>query len=201
MDLDSLMAAYRDGDAQAFSALFAQLAARVHRFFMRCFGETAVADDLLQQTFLKVHRARGAFRGAGARAWIFAIAARVRLDEYRRRRRIPEDGDDEALARAPDRAAADRGDVLVALDRARRESAVSDAINSLPESQRVILHLHRVEGMTFAEIARVLDTTEGAVKLRAFRAYGRLRKLLAPLIDEPAEPPAAPGAPQRRILP
>lgn len=191
MDLDGLMAAYRDGDARAFATLFAELAPRLHRFFVRSFAEVAVADDLLQQTFLKVHRARRDYRGDGARSWIFAIAARVRLDELRRRRRVPEDGDEEALARAEDAAAAERPDAVTAIDRSRRDLAVAAAVAALPESQRVILHLHRTENMTFGEIARVLATTEGAVKLRAFRAYARLRKALAPLVEERPAPAAA----------
>jgi RNA polymerase sigma-70 factor (ECF subfamily) len=59
---------------------------------------------------------------------------------------------------------------------------VRAAVDALPESQRVIVHLHRYEGLTFAEIAGSLATTEGAVKLRAFRAYGRLRKQLAAFV-------------------
>jgi RNA polymerase sigma-70 factor (ECF subfamily) len=60
--------------------------------------------------------------------------------------------------------------------------AVRRAVDALPESQRVVIHLNRFEGLTFAEIARVLGTTEGAIKLRAFRAYGTLRQALAPAV-------------------
>jgi RNA polymerase sigma-70 factor (ECF subfamily) len=111
--------------------------------------------------------------------WAFAIAARVRLDEFRKRKRLAEDGDEEALARADEtRAAEARDDGAIDGDTAE---AVRRAVDALPESQRVVIHLNRFEGMTFAEIARVLGTTEGAVKLRAFRAYAALREALAPL--------------------
>ena len=59
---------------------------------------------------------------------------------------------------------------------------VQAALARLPESQRVVVQLHRFEGLTFREIAEVLGTTEGAVKLRAFRAYGELRGLLEDLL-------------------
>ena len=140
-----------------------------------------MADDLLQTTFLKLHRARESYRGEQRlRPWVFAIAARVRLDEFRSRKRWPDDLTEEALARAEDsepsdgpEARADSGDLV---DRVRA------AVDALPESQRVIVHLHRYEELTFTEIATALGTTEGAVKLRAFRAYGRLRKQLAPFV-------------------
>jgi RNA polymerase sigma-70 factor (ECF subfamily) len=55
------------------------------------------------------------------------------------------------------------------------QEAVRAALDRLPESQRTVIHLHRYEGMTFVEIAQVLGTTPGAVKLRAFRGYEQLR--------------------------
>ena len=60
--------------------------------------------------------------------------------------------------------------------------AVRRAIGRLPPSQRAVIHLHRYEQLSFAEIARALGTTEGAIKLRAFRAYEELRRELGPLL-------------------
>lgn len=177
---ETLMAAYVAGDRRAFEQLFARLAPRLHRFFQRSFRAEATADDLLQVTFLKLHRARETYKpDMRVAPWAFAIAARVRLDEFRRRKRLAEDGDEEALARAEEARAAETRDEG-ALD-GDAADAVRRAVDALPESQRVVVHLNRFEEMTFAEIARVLGTTEGAVKLRAFRAYGALRRVLAPL--------------------
>jgi RNA polymerase sigma-70 factor (ECF subfamily) len=98
---EELMAAYRAGEARAFERLYALLGPRLHGFFMRSFNNRAMADDLLQTTMLKIHRARGDFRdGLRVRPWVFSIAARVRLDEYRKRRRIKEELDEERLAQA-----------------------------------------------------------------------------------------------------
>src|SRR5215471_9549398 len=103
---EMLMAAYVTGDRPAFTTLFDRLAPRLHRFFRRSFGNDATADDLLQQTFLKIHRARDSYRrDLKVAPWAFAIAARVRLDELRRRKRIPEDGDEDAWARADEQQA------------------------------------------------------------------------------------------------
>lgn len=176
-DDDELMAAYAGGDARAFEALFARFAPRLHAFFLRSFHQTQVADDLLQVTFMKVHRAREQYRPELRVApWLFAIAARVRLDELRKRLRMPEDADEEALARADEQAPRDPPP-----DPGMRD-AVRAALAALPESQRAVIHLHRYEGMTFAEIAKVLGSTEGAVKLRAFRAYETLRERLKGLL-------------------
>ena len=175
------MTAYVSGDRRAFEQLFARLAPRLHRFFRRSFGTEATADDLLQQTFLKLHRARDSYDHTMRVApWAFAIASRVRLDEFRRRKRLAEDGDEEALARADEARAADPPGGGLDPDTA---DAVRRAVDALPESQRVVIHLNRFEDMTFAEIARVLGTTEGAVKLRAFRAYATLRQTLAPAVN------------------
>lgn len=170
---EELMSAYVAGDARAFEKLFARVAPRVHAFFLRSFRDAAVADDLLQVTFMKVHRARDQYRRDLAVApWLFAVAARVRLDELRRRLRLPEDADEDALARADEQAPRDPPPDTDLQD------AVRAALARLPESQRVVIHLHRYEGMTFPEIAQVLGTTAGAVKLRAFRGYETLRKEL-----------------------
>src|SRR6267143_3096617 len=105
---EELMSAYVAGDARAFEQLFARLAPRVHAFFLRSFRDSAVADDLLQVTFMKVHRAREQYRNdLRVAPWIFSVAARVRLDELRRRRRMPEDADEEVLAKADEAAARD----------------------------------------------------------------------------------------------
>jgi RNA polymerase sigma-70 factor (ECF subfamily) len=84
--------------------------------------------------------------------------------------RLPEDADEEALARADEQAPRDPPPDTDVQD------AVRAALERLPEGQRVVIHLHRYEGMTFPEIAQVLGATPGAIKLRAFRGYETLRK-------------------------
>jgi RNA polymerase sigma factor (sigma-70 family) len=177
---EALMSDYIAGDELAFTRLFDRIAPRVHAFFLRSFGKPEVADDLTQQTFLKMHAARRQFRNdSPVKPWIFAIAARVRLDEYRRRKRLPR-LDEDGLAAADEvplaPPAADPA------ERAEVKEQVGAALARLPESQRVVVHLHRFEGLTFGEIARILDTTEGAVRIRAFRAYEKLRQDLQGLV-------------------
>jgi RNA polymerase sigma-70 factor (ECF subfamily) len=179
---EALMTAYVAGDADAFRRLFGRLAPRLHAFLRRSVGSGAEADDLLQQTFLRLHDARDRWRsGQPVRPWLFTIAARARLDWLRRRSRSPEVPEAaDAVANAP--AAGDGADD--ALVRGEVAARVRAELDRLPEAQRTIVHLHRYEGMTFGQIAAVLGTTEGAVKLRAFRAYETLRRRLADLVEE-----------------
>jgi RNA polymerase sigma-70 factor (ECF subfamily) len=184
VDEPSLMAAYVSGDHGAFERLFRRLAPKVYGFFMRSFGDATVAEELVQVTFLHVHRSRATYRlGLPVRPWLFAVAAHARRDELRRRYRIKEDCDEEALvaAEAAHAAATAAGSVADDAEDARA-TRVREAIASLPESQRVVVHLHRYEGLTFVEIAAILGTTPVAVRVRAFRAYERLREELADLV-------------------
>jgi RNA polymerase sigma-70 factor (ECF subfamily) len=187
---DRLMAEYAAGDEGAFQRLFAMLAPRVRAFFVRSFSDAAVADDLLQTTFLKLHCARGSYRpDLPLKPWVFTIAASVRRDELRRRYRLPPHVDEAELEQA------ELGTVFgydsapgIAVAAAKAD-AVRAAITRLPESQRVVLHLHSYEELTFEQIAGVLGTTPGAVRVRASRAYERLREDLRAYLAPPSEVP------------
>ena len=178
------MARYAAGDSLAFVRLFALLAPRVRAFFLRSFSDGAVADDLMQTTFLKIHRARESYcPERPLRPWIFSIAAGVRRDELRRRYRLPPHVGESELEQAEPKLASDSPSAELILD-ADRAAAVRAAIQRLPESHRAVLHLHCYEELTFAQIAEALGTTAGAVRVRASRAYERLRQELGPHLRE-----------------
>jgi RNA polymerase sigma-70 factor (ECF subfamily) len=106
----------------------------------------------------------------------------VRIDWLRRKGRVLEEQAGEEDPPQPV-ALADEENGFLARERAERVRA---AVDSLGEPQATIVHLHRFEGLTFAEIGRVLGLSEGAAKLRAFRAYEQLRELLRDLVAEGA---------------
>lgn len=181
------MGSYVRGDARAFEELFDRYAARLHAFFSRSFRSSAIADDLVQVTFLKAHSARATYRTElPVRPWIFGIAARVRIDELRRRYRAKEVGD-EGVTEALQSEGPGPDEHLASSQMAAH---VRRALESLPEGQRIVVHLHRFEGLSFGEIAAVLSTaeekplTEVAVRVRAFRAYDALRRILAEYVLE-----------------
>jgi RNA polymerase sigma-70 factor (ECF subfamily) len=176
---EALMEAYVAGDAAAFERLFRTLAPSIHAFFVRSAGPAA-ADDLLQTTFLKIHGARGTWRrGERLRPWAFTIAARARIDWFRRHGRSDAEVDDDGVV-DPD-TSRDPAESLLARERAERLEA---ALATLREPQRAVIHLHAFEGLSFAEVGRILGASEGAVRVRAFRAYARLREALGDLARE-----------------
>lgn len=172
---------YCDGDAQAFRELHAEVAPRLLAYVQAMARSRAVAEDVLQQTFLKVHKARGSYvRGADPVPWMYAIAHRTFLDEVRRRKRAAAPTDDGALPEIPAVitgenavAAAERREVDVELTK-----AALAALAELPQAQRQAVVLTKLDGKSVAEAAAIAGTTPGAMKVRAHRGYEALRRLL-----------------------
>ncbi len=178
------MARHAAGDDGAFEALYDELAPRLYGFLRRMLREGPLAEDALHQTFLSIHEARGRFApGAEVEPWAYAIARRVAIDSFRRRRRERLAGAGEALGEGgrdnpfPDGEAAAR-----AAELSRR---VHDEIGRLPPLQREALLLVRDEGLSLAQAAKVLGIREGALRVRLHRAGGRLRAALG--LEETAE--------------
>lgn len=180
--LDAVMDRYAQGDDRAFGELYRVAAPRVRGFLLRLCGDGALADDLTQETFVRVHRARGAFEpSAAALPWFFAIARNAFVDHRRReqtRRAVsaalpPGDGP----APEPEAPPEARGDEVVAAS--EMLSLVRDTLDTLTPIQREAFVLVRFEGLSIAEAAQVLGVTEAAVKIRAFRAYEALREAIA----------------------
>jgi RNA polymerase sigma-70 factor (ECF subfamily) len=166
--LEELMTAYQRADPQAVTALIDRVSPQLHRFFAGQMGSGADADDMLQETWLRIHRIRHTYRpGAPVLPWLYAIAHRVRIDSYRRRRRVAQEVVVEGL---PERA----GEIRPEPDGPRFEEMVAE----LPESQREVISMLKVDGFSIDEIAKATDSTPGAVKQKAHRAYTRLRAVL-----------------------
>ena len=183
--LNRAMDRYACGEQAAFALVHRALYPRLVAFLARMTGSSALADDLVQETFLRMHRARATFAaGAAVLPWAYAIARNVHLDharasKLRRTERLPSDPG--AEPRASEDAEAD----AVAREAARR---VERVLASLPAAQRDAFVLLRYEGLSVQDAAAVLGATPTAVKLRAFRAYEALRAELADLREGPAEP-------------
>ncbi len=166
--LSALMARFQAGDETAFDEMYRLSLPSVTGFLGRLASRDA-ADDLVQETFLRVIEARRTFRaGAPFRPWFFAIARHVALDARRRwwRRRARE----VAVVVLPERPVAPPAENH--LDGAR----LAELVCQLPEDQREVVWLARVEGMTSAEIAQIVGASPGAVKVRLHRATVKLRE-------------------------
>jgi len=174
---DAAMERYAAGDDAAFEALYDALAGRLYAYLRRHVPDPHGCDDLVQETFLRMHRARGTFMtGAPVLPWAFAIARRLVVDRGRRDRRAPSGMDDVDPEPASPVGATDRPEqVAEAREVARR---LAQALARLPASQRSAFELLKQDGLTLAEAAAVLGVTVTAVKLRAHRAYESIRAAL-----------------------
>lgn len=176
-----LMLALRDGDESAFDALFQRWSGPVLRYVERMLRDAASAEDLVQETFLRMYRARERYQPeARFSTWLYTIATRLALNELRRPRRqhphrsTDEDGADTAPLVLTD--TAPRADDVA---HARRiGTSVETALEALPERQRAALWLSAVEGLSYAEIAESLETTEKSVKALVHRARSALTEKL-----------------------
>ena len=177
---DAAMERYANGDDAAFAELYDAIAPRLFGFLSKATRDGAVTEDLMQQTFLQIHRARGSFiPGAPVMPWALAIAKRLMIDSARRQRVelglfVHAAADDERMRSEPTATAA-ADDVL---DARRLERGVQRRLDALPETQRAAYRLVKQEGLSLKSAAEVLGTSVTAVKLRTHRAYQALRAVL-----------------------
>jgi RNA polymerase sigma-70 factor, ECF subfamily len=169
-NLDALMARYQAGDSAAVTALVECVGPQLHRFFMAQSVGRSDADDLLQETWLRIHRVRHTYRrGAPVLPWFYAIARRVRIDHYRRasrttaRERPLEDISDQPAMTAGEDTRTDDLETLLA---------------PLSDSQREIIRMLKVAGMSLEEVARASSCSVGSVKQKVHRAYRKLRSTM-----------------------
>jgi RNA polymerase sigma-70 factor, ECF subfamily len=169
VDLDRWMERYQQADPEAPIVLVETLSPALLRFFRSQVPTREQADDLLQDTWLRIHRVRHTYRpGEPVLPWIYAIARRVRIDGYRKTRRITtHETAMEVLPEPP----GDR-------ERSGTLPTFETLVLGLPESQREVITMLKVGGLSLEEVARATSSTVGAVKQKAHRAYSRLRKLL-----------------------
>jgi RNA polymerase sigma-70 factor (ECF subfamily) len=174
------MARYADGETRAFVEVYDELAPSLFHYLQRLARNDATAEDLLQQTFLRMHDARGRFApGAAVEPWAFSIARRLFIDWYRQCRNVVVAGllDDDTLPTTePDAEAILRGYELA--ERLER------TLNGLPAQHREVFLLVREHGLSLSQTAEVLGITQLAVKMRAHRAYEGLRAAFEEVYDE-----------------
>lgn len=176
-----LLAAGR-GDQAAFAELLQHHQQPVYGFIVRMLGGPSGADDLTQDTFLRLWRAAPKWKPeASVRGYLFLIARRVVFNECRRRKRKPFTSVEQlAEERIHGLERADgRPDAAAQLDRRELWAAIDGAIAELPEQQRMAVVLRRYEDMPYEDIAAALGTSVSSVKSLLWRARTALRESLA----------------------
>lgn len=185
-DFDAgLMLRVREGDDESFALLLHKHRAPLVSFLNRMVQNHAQAEELAQETFLRVYRQRARYEPtAKFTTWLFCIAANLAINARRDQRRAlrPEpletDFPDGRARQVADR----RANVEEQLLAQARLEEVRRVVAELPARQRAAVLMHKYEEMTYAQIAEALDCSETAVKSLLFRAYETLRGRLAHLV-------------------
>ncbi|MEO1013776.1 MAG: sigma-70 family RNA polymerase sigma factor [Pseudomonadota bacterium] len=164
-------------DRAAFADLYDYFAPRVKGYLMRAGAPADLADDLAQETMLKVWRKAQLFdpQKAGASTWIFTIARNLRIDAARRAAKPTLDPDDPSLM--PE--AEPQADLTI--ERADRDKRIKEAFDTLPQAQHEVVKLHFIEDAPHSEIAERLGLPLGTVKSRLRLAFTKIRKELGDL--------------------
>jgi RNA polymerase sigma-70 factor (ECF subfamily) len=177
-----LMVAYQAGNEAAFDQLFERYAGRVYGFLVRRLGDPSLAEDLYQEAFLRIHRARSTYDPTRPfRAWLFGIVHNLLADTLRSQRRMPQTGHVDGLADAQ-LADAEPGVVTQGTQSPERvaslresSQALSRALHALPSEEATVLILARLEGLSYEDIGHVVGRTAAATKQLAYRALKRVR--------------------------
>jgi RNA polymerase sigma-70 factor (ECF subfamily) len=188
-----LMLLVRDGDAHAFEELMVRYQNRVMSLLAHLVGQRDLAEDLTQEVFLRVYRARKRYvPGAKFSTWLFTITGNVASNALRsraRRREVnlsPQVNESspqslEAVALAASGLMPTRQ-----LDKAELCAAVQQAVASLSDRQRMAVLLAKFENFSYVDIGQVMDMSPQAVKSLLSRARGNLREMLQPYLDRGA---------------
>jgi RNA polymerase sigma-70 factor, ECF subfamily len=186
-----LMLDVKAGDDESFNLLLQKYRTPLVNFLYRMVRDTATAEDLAQEVFLRVYRARKQYSpSAKFTTWLFRIATNLALNSVRDNRHHQMDVSLDAAPADEDTAPLQLPAREMRIDEHMVERDRADfirgVISALPEKQRVAVLLHKYEEMDYGEIARILDCSESALKSLLFRAYETLRVQLAPLVSPPA---------------
>lgn len=165
------MVRYQGGDRVAVEEVVRRLSPMLLRFFANPYVPASDAEDLLQDCWLRIHRARRTYRPSEpVLPWIFAIARHTRLDAYRRRRR--RESREVLMAAVPEELR------VTAPANGHAQVDMTRLLEELPESQRELILMLKVSGMSLEEAAGAMACSVGAIKQKAHRAYSKLRELL-----------------------
>lgn len=177
-DLDAcLIRVATSGDREAFSHLYSYFGPRIKGYLVRNGAPGELAEDIAQETLLKVWRKARLYDPAKASAstWIFTIARNLRIDAARRAAK-PDLDPDEPAFQPPEEP---RGDDVV--ERTERDEKIRAAFATLPPNQHEVVQLHFMEDAPHSEIAERLDLPLGTVKSRLRLAFEKIRKELGDL--------------------
>lgn len=170
----------KKGDLDKLGLLFERYNRPLFSFFYRMCKDCDISEDLVQSVFERILKYRETYTGNGKfTTWMFSIARNAHIDHYRKEKRnaIPVEIDEERLESVEDESA-------IIDQKDQKKNVLEMALDQLDEDKREIIILSRYEGLKYKEIANILDTTEGAIKVKMFRAMKELKDLVTLLSEE-----------------
>jgi RNA polymerase sigma-70 factor (ECF subfamily) len=183
LDYDAeLMLRVKDGDGASFAVLLDKHRSAVVHFLYRMVQNSAVAEELAQEVFLRVYRSRSTYEPtAKFTTWLFRIATHLALNSLRdgKNERSQERLDDDSSYMPARQVSDTRPSVEQEMVYQARLNEIRRAVALLPEKQRAAVLMHKYEEMEYSQIAKALSCSESAVKSLLFRAYETLRARLA----------------------
>ncbi|MDP2136614.1 MAG: RNA polymerase sigma factor [Candidatus Didemnitutus sp.] len=167
-----LMIAVRAGEVAKLGEIFERYQQRLYAFFVRMTNQPALSEDLVQVVFYRILKYRHTYRDEGKfSAWIYHLARKVAADHFRKNAKAAAPTDPSDLHHHPDSGLSPDHKAVVADDL----NLLRIALARMPVEHREVLVLSRLQNVEQKEIARLMDTTVGAVKVRVHRALKELR--------------------------
>ncbi len=174
---EQLLSAIANGDETAFKELFDRYQSRLYNFILRTVGEDMTAEDVFQDTFMRIAQRASTFHPrARAVTWIYRIAYNLSIDYFRRNKRMSDF--EEVTEELPDSSAEPFDTAVIHSQR----GILEDALNLLKPPHRAVVMLSVIEERSHQEIADMLGVPVGTVKSRLHYALRKLEKVLRPLI-------------------
>jgi RNA polymerase sigma-70 factor (ECF subfamily) len=189
-----LMLSFQEGDQEAFSVLVDRHRNAIVNLTYRYLGNRSDAEDLAQEVFLRVYRARARYRPeAKFTTWLYRVAVNACLNEVRDRKHRPTfgaaslaGGDDEGFA--PSVADERTESPVQAAQRSELRERVRAAVDELPDRQRLALLMNKFHGFSYEELAATMDLTIPAIKSLLVRARENVRRLIEPHLSPGVDP-------------
>lgn len=186
VDADSdheLMLAVRAGEIRRLGDLFERHHRPLYGFFVRLTNQPSASEDLVQIVFYRILKYRHTYRDEGKfSAWIYHLARKVAADHFRKGASTPTPADPADFHQQPDQAPAPDTNATTSDDLA----LLRRALTRLPHEHREVIVLARLQHLNHQEIAKLLDCSVGAVKVRAHRALKELREVYFKIRKEQA---------------
>lgn len=187
MDLsdNALVRRAREGDYEAFEALFQRHRQLVYRFAYQMVPRRDDAEDIVQEAFVRAYQNLGRYRDeAKFTTWLLRIVSNLCTDQARMRTRRDNLEQQEAGEGLSWMTIGDVADPIEELEQDRRRMVLRKALNALPAHHRSVIVLRDIEEREYGEIAQILGCTIGGAKLRVLRARRALKERIAPFLSD-----------------